>query len=64
MRPYPGPRSVLLLDNCAIHHGDEVHELIEAKAGAVFVSCCFLVLICFRRVLVVFTTLLPQLQSD
>lgn len=37
MRPYPGPRSVLLLDNCAIHHGDEVHELIEAEAGAVFV---------------------------
>ncbi|KAH7918822.1 hypothetical protein BV22DRAFT_992671, partial [Leucogyrophana mollusca] len=22
--PYPGPRSVLVLDNCAIHHSEEV----------------------------------------
>jgi hypothetical protein len=33
MRPYPGPRSVLVLDNCAIHHAEEVRELIEDQAG-------------------------------
>ncbi|KIK35733.1 hypothetical protein CY34DRAFT_53568, partial [Suillus luteus UH-Slu-Lm8-n1] len=27
--PYPGPRSVLVLDNCRIHHSDEVLHLIE-----------------------------------
>ncbi|KAH7065994.1 hypothetical protein BKA62DRAFT_594180, partial [Auriculariales sp. MPI-PUGE-AT-0066] len=24
MQPYPAPRSVLIIDNCAIHHIDEV----------------------------------------
>jgi hypothetical protein len=27
--PYPGPRSVIVLDNCNIHHSEEVRELIE-----------------------------------
>ena len=31
--PYPGPRSVLVLDNCNIHHSDDVKELIEVQAG-------------------------------
>ncbi|KIM56235.1 hypothetical protein SCLCIDRAFT_42119, partial [Scleroderma citrinum Foug A] len=26
--PYPGPRSVLIMDNCCIHHGDEVRCLV------------------------------------
>ncbi|KAF9041155.1 hypothetical protein BDP27DRAFT_1150815, partial [Rhodocollybia butyracea] len=30
--PYPGPRSVIVMDNCNIHHGDEVRELIEDRA--------------------------------
>lgn len=30
--PYPGPRSVLVLDNCRIHHSDEVRRLIEEEA--------------------------------
>jgi hypothetical protein len=30
--PYPGPRSVLVLDNCCIHHSDEVRRLIEEEA--------------------------------
>jgi hypothetical protein len=33
MTPYPGPRSILILDNCAIHHGDDIRELIECHAG-------------------------------
>lgn len=27
--PYPGPRSVLVLDNCNIHHAEEVRALVE-----------------------------------
>ncbi|KAF9503267.1 hypothetical protein BS47DRAFT_1310070, partial [Hydnum rufescens UP504] len=30
---YPGPCSVLILDNCAIHHGLAVWDIIEGKAG-------------------------------
>ena len=30
--PYPGPQSVLVLDNCNIHHADEVRELVEVEA--------------------------------
>ncbi|KAG2368992.1 hypothetical protein BDR07DRAFT_1171302, partial [Suillus spraguei] len=26
--PYPGLCSVLVLDNCRIHHSDEVHRLV------------------------------------
>jgi transposase len=31
--PYPGPRSILILDNCGIHHSEEVRALIEDQAG-------------------------------
>ncbi|KIJ21119.1 hypothetical protein PAXINDRAFT_66214, partial [Paxillus involutus ATCC 200175] len=27
--PYPGPRSVLVMDNCRIHHGEEIRHLVE-----------------------------------
>ncbi|KAE9399159.1 hypothetical protein BT96DRAFT_772606, partial [Gymnopus androsaceus JB14] len=27
--PYPGPRSIIIMDNCSIHHGEEVRELVE-----------------------------------
>lgn len=30
MSPYPGPRSVLVMDNCAIHHVPGVAELCES----------------------------------
>lgn len=30
--PYPGPRSVLVLDNCSIHHTPEVRHLVEVEA--------------------------------
>ncbi|KIK11635.1 hypothetical protein PISMIDRAFT_72647, partial [Pisolithus microcarpus 441] len=26
--PYPGPHSVVIMDNCRIHHGKDVHHLI------------------------------------
>ena len=31
--PYPGPHSVLVLDNCSIHHTNKVQELVEDQAG-------------------------------
>jgi hypothetical protein len=31
--PYPGPRSVLIIDNCNIHHAEEVRQLVEDEAG-------------------------------
>jgi transposase len=31
MNPYPLPNSVLVLDNCAIHHSDELREILAAK---------------------------------
>jgi transposase len=27
--PFPGPLSVLVMDNACIHHGDEIIELLE-----------------------------------
>jgi transposase len=30
--PYPGPRSVLVLDNCNIHHSENVRTLVEDEA--------------------------------
>ena len=37
MNPYPGPRSVLVLDNCRIHHVEGVQELCEERH--VYHSC-------------------------
>jgi hypothetical protein len=31
MNPYPAPRSVLVLDNCSIHHVEGVEELCTAR---------------------------------
>lgn len=30
MGPYPGPRSVVVMDNCRIHKAPEIREIIEA----------------------------------
>jgi hypothetical protein len=30
MNPYPAERSVLVLDNCRIHHNDAIVELVHA----------------------------------
>ncbi|KZP06825.1 hypothetical protein FIBSPDRAFT_655224, partial [Athelia psychrophila] len=30
--PYPGPRSVLVLDNCSIHHAEAIRVLVEDEA--------------------------------
>ncbi|THU80351.1 hypothetical protein K435DRAFT_580250, partial [Dendrothele bispora CBS 962.96] len=29
LTPYPGPRSVVVMDNCAIHHDEEIRQVVE-----------------------------------
>ncbi|TFK79998.1 hypothetical protein K466DRAFT_450136, partial [Polyporus arcularius HHB13444] len=33
LTPYPGPRSVVVMDNCAIHHDDDIRAIIEGECG-------------------------------
>lgn len=35
LNPFPGKRSVVLMDNCSIHHDEEVRELIEDQCGKI-----------------------------
>jgi hypothetical protein len=36
--PFPGPRSVLLLDNARIHHSQEVTDLVHSYGMYAFVN--------------------------
>ena len=38
--PYPGPWSVLILDNCHIHHAEEIRELVEDEADTSAMLFC------------------------
>ncbi|KAE9399506.1 hypothetical protein BT96DRAFT_759627, partial [Gymnopus androsaceus JB14] len=38
LNPYPGPRSVVMLDNCAVHHDDIFRAIIEDGCGT-YQSC-------------------------
>ncbi|KDQ48987.1 hypothetical protein JAAARDRAFT_86705, partial [Jaapia argillacea MUCL 33604] len=29
LNPYPGLRSVVIMDNCAIHHDEEIRQIVE-----------------------------------
>ncbi|KIK79183.1 hypothetical protein PAXRUDRAFT_47478, partial [Paxillus rubicundulus Ve08.2h10] len=29
MNSYPGPCSVIIVDNCCIHHSKQIHQLVE-----------------------------------
>ncbi len=33
LNPFPGPLSVVILDNCTIHHDDDIRRLIEDDCG-------------------------------
>ncbi|THV00007.1 hypothetical protein K435DRAFT_609970, partial [Dendrothele bispora CBS 962.96] len=33
LTPYPGPRSVVILDNASIHHAEEIRAIIEDECG-------------------------------
>jgi len=38
MNPYPAPRSVLVIDNCRIHHVFGVEELCESRCVVLLFS--------------------------
>lgn len=42
LNPYPGVRSVVVMDNCAIHHDEEVRAIVEGECGVYSFSrvCC------------------------
>lgn len=33
LTPWPGPQSAVILDNCAIHHDEDVRQKIEVECG-------------------------------
>jgi hypothetical protein len=33
LTPYPGVHSVVVMDNCVIHHDEEVHAIVEGECG-------------------------------
>ncbi|KAJ7659634.1 hypothetical protein DFH06DRAFT_922001, partial [Mycena polygramma] len=34
LTPFLGPCSVVVLDNCAIHHDEEIRHIVEEECGA------------------------------
>ena len=43
LNPYPGKRSVVVLDNCSIHHDEEIRELVVEECGEISSTallCC------------------------
>jgi len=38
LNPYPGPNSVVVLDNCAIHHDEEIRRIIVDECGTLLTS--------------------------
>jgi transposase len=39
LNPYPGKQSVVILDNCSIHHDEDIHELIVEECGELSWLC-------------------------
>lgn len=37
MNPYPAPQSVLILDNCQIHHTDTLQDVLNAAGIYIFI---------------------------
>ena len=44
LTPYPGPRSVVVMDNASIHHRPETREWIEDYCGGLLTSSLLIVL--------------------
>lgn len=38
MSPFPAANSVIVMDNCRIHKGPEIAEMIEARYSTIYVS--------------------------
>ena len=55
LSPYPGPRSVVVLDNCAIHHDEEVRRIVVGVCGnlkLMVVDSVFLLIFPLNRITV------------
>jgi hypothetical protein len=63
MNKFPNDRSVLILDNCAIHKSEYLREIIEAQ-GFFHTSLLVNLLICSRLCPSVSSTILAGFQSD
>jgi hypothetical protein len=61
--PYPGPRSVLVLDNCSIHHTEDVRALVDDQACTCYTATPFHVVDSFSMQTCVSAPILPGLQS-
>lgn len=49
MNPYPGPKSVLIMDNCAIHHVDGIQEMCDDRCVIFIFSSIYWIFICVLR---------------
>jgi hypothetical protein len=70
LNPFPAKRSVVILDNCSIHHDEEIRQLIEDECGqfASYFVCTVLQLPCLIRLdrccFDLSPTVLARLQSN
>ena len=64
--PYPGPRSILVLDNCSIHHSEAVRELVEDQACKYSSMVHFgtIMTVLFRVQIGLLASVLARLQSN
>ena len=65
LNPYPAKRSVVILDNCSIHHDEELRQLVVEECGqSIFVRFIDLTWLIFnRRPPHLFTPLFSRFQS-
>jgi hypothetical protein len=70
LNPYPGPWSVVILDNCAIHHDEDIRHIIEDECGAsaytliLSISDFGVIRKINRREAYIFAAILPGFQSN
>ena len=64
MNPFPGPRSVLLLDNCNIHKSEILREDVEAKGMILSNNVCKLTVVPCRLCYAFSSAIFPGSESD
>ncbi|KAJ7247434.1 hypothetical protein B0H12DRAFT_1176342 [Mycena haematopus] len=63
MNSYPNDRSVLILDNCAIHKSEYLREVVEAQ-GFSFLSHLVMLLMCYRLCSSLSSAIFTRFQSN
>ena len=64
MNPFPQDRSVLILDNCAIHKSAALREVIEAKGQYNLLSTFVLTLVIIRMHITFSSTLFTGIEES